>query len=250
MPRSPLISTLPPGKISVNHLLKLALLAGTLAFTSLSSLARTEVATVAKLADMYHIKIVTVEQSLIPLHPDKGFFPKIRREVEFITTGPGEKITVAGREYQRFVINRDVVTVLDNCIYSEGEVRLSEKFGELIVEGKLSAKHSHYTNHSGHYKDVQFLHPAIVALDKNVILGSIPDSYVTATGTFPSGQRAFVSNGVTYEAVDLCAPRDDAPTDMVAQVIVPTGEPRKPFLYVLRKTGEARKSRWCGPCGS
>jgi hypothetical protein len=234
----------------VNHLLKLALLAVTLAFVSSSSLARTEVATVAKVADMYHIKIVTVEQSLIPFHPDKGFFPKIRREVQFVTTGPGEKITVADREYQRFVINRDVVTVLDNCIYSEGEIRFSEKFGELIIEGKLSAKHSHYTNHSGDYKGVQFLHPVIVAIDKNVVLSSIPDSYVTATGTFGSRRREFVSNGVTYEALDSCAQENDEPTEIVARVIVPTGGSRNPFLYVLRKTGEAKKSRWCSPCGS
>ena len=230
----------------MKHLLQFVLLAGALVFVSSSSLARTEIASVAKVGDMFHIEIVTVEQSLIPIHPDKGFFPKIRRQVQFVTTGPGEKITVAGHDYQRFVINRDAVTVLDNCLYSEGEIRFSEKFGELIIKGKLSPKHSHYTNHSGRYKNVQFLHPEIVALDRNIDLSSIPDSYVTATGTFGPGLREFVSNGVSYEALDWCTPKNDEPTEIVAHVIVPTGKDRTPFLYVLRKTGETQ--RRCRPC--
>ncbi len=234
----------------MKQLLKLVLLAVTLAGLSSPSLARTETATVAKVGDMYHINVVTVEQSLIPFHPDKGFFPKIRREVQFVTTGPGERVTIAGREYQRFVINRDVVTVLDNCIYSEGEIRFSEKLGELIIKGKLSDKHAHYTNHSGDYTGVQFLHPEVVALDKNVVLGSISDSYITATGSLGSGRREFVSNGVTYEALDSCTSESDDPIDIVARVIVPRGGDRKPYFYVLRKTGETRKSRWCSPCGS
>ncbi|MFZ2161120.1 MAG: hypothetical protein WAW02_02775 [Sideroxyarcus sp.] len=232
----------------MSHLLKLAFLSGILAVVSTSSLARTEIATVAKVGDIYHIEIVTVEQSLIPFHPDKGFFPKIRREVQFVTSGPGEKITVAGHEYQRFVINRDAVTVLDNCVYSEGEIQLSEKLGELIVKGKLSASHSEYTNHSGHYKGVQFLHPAVVSLDKNVVLSTIPGGYVTATGTFGSDRREFVSNGVTYEALDLCVSRNDEQIEIVAHVIVPTSEPRNPYLFVLRKTSEAKHR--CCPWGS
>jgi hypothetical protein len=215
--------------------------------TSLASFARTETVTVADLGGIYEVVVVTEEQSLIPFHPDKGFFPKLRREVRFVTTGPGAITTIDGHKFRRFVINDDIVTILDNCLYSSGEVLFSEQAGQLIINATLSSSHSEYSNHSGTYRNVEYSRPGIATLDKGKSLAGVDYTYVRAMGYFLPDKRQFRADGALYEILDLCSPKENEPAEIFARVIRPVVGHRTPYLYVLRKVG--REKMRCCPWG-
>mgnify|MGYP006957128697 FL=1 len=73
-------------------------------------------ARVDDLGDLYQIVLVFERQSLIPLDPDRGFFPKIRSEDRFVAWGEGQIVTLHGHVYRRFEIGHDVRAMPDNCV--------------------------------------------------------------------------------------------------------------------------------------
>jgi hypothetical protein len=201
-----------------------------------SALAVTEVATVTKLGESYEIYVKTVDQSFIPFHPDKGFFPKLRRMVQFVTTGPGTTKMIDGHPYQHFTLKRDIFPVLDNCLYSSGEILFSEESRELIIQGRLSERHSAYKNHSGKYTQVEFASPRIETLNKDLDLSNPDVNYVRATGTFVE-HRTFLAEGKRHEITAWCPPVNGDPVDILARVYHPTAGNGAPYLFVLRHDG-------------
>ncbi len=194
-------------------------------------------ARVDDLGDLYQIVLQFERQSLIPIHPDKGFFPKIRSEARFIAWGAGQSVTRHGHTYRRFEIGQDIQSMPDNCIYRTGEVLLAEASGELVIRTTLSDSHSHYTNPSGHYRDITFRHPDRASLSADSDLAAMGDAYVEASGHFDTDNRAFVLGERALPAMDLCTERGDTAVNILAQVVTPRA-PSEPYLLVLRKNDQ------------
>lgn len=191
-------------------------------------------ARVDDLGDLIQIVLMFERQSLIPLHPDRGFFPKIRSEDRFVAWGEGQMVRLHGHTYRRFEIGRDIRSVPDHCVYRSGEVLISEADGEVIIHASLSDSHSRYTNPSGRYRDVEFTHQELATLPAGTDLHALRDHYVEATGRFDHENRLFVVDGNAYPAMDLCSNTGDQSVKVLAHVLVPRGE-SPPYLFVLRK---------------
>lgn len=214
---------------------RIALLAATTFAMTGSAIASIQDVSVTKLEDSYQIHVVTEEQSWVPLHPDKGIFPKLHREVTFLTSGSGQTEVIDGQEYKKFSIGKDVFAILDNCLYSDGEILFSPNAGKLIIRGNLAPGYTSYTNHSGSYRNVRFSSPAITELQKNSDLSKLAGSFVRVKGGF-GRHREFVSEvGASYDVTDLCYPKYNEPTQILAQIIQPRFG--SAYLFVLRKEG-------------
>lgn len=203
-------------------------------------------ARVDDLGDLYQIVLVFERQSLIPLDPDRGFFPKIRSEDRFVAWGEGQIVTLHGHVYRRFEIGHDVRSMPDNCVYRSGELLLSEASGELIIRARLSNTHSQYTNRSGRYRDVVFSHFVRTGLSADSNLGALGETYVEATGHFDDDKRAFVLGDRAFPAMDLCNGSDDGTLKILAHVVTPRA-PSEPYLFVLRKNDQS--GPMCCPWG-
>jgi hypothetical protein len=215
-------------------------------FLSLGSTAHaaSETVTVTELDGSYEVVIITEEQTLIPIHPDKGFFPKQTYDTRFITRGAGSASTLAGRPARRFTVSEDAVTAIDNCIHAKGELVFSEEAGELLLDADLTRSHSRYKNHSATYRQVRFFHPTIRDLKATDSLLQLRDVYVRAQGHFSDDGRHFVIGGSQFRSLDACTPGPAERVEILARVIHPRTREPDPYLYILRKSG-SENSRCC-----
>lgn len=193
----------------------------------------TEAATVTNLGDSYEIRVE--KEKRIILHPDQGFFPIQHREVTFLTWGLGATETIDGQEFRKFSIGKDAFALLDNCLYSDGEILFSVATRKLIIKGNLSPNpsYSYYPNHSGTYLNANFVSPTIVDLQATSTLKELDGALVRVKGK--NTTDGFVTeHGVSYEYV-ACHPMDNQPSQILARVILTTTG--RLYLRGIRKEG-------------
>jgi hypothetical protein len=191
---------------------------------------------ITQLDDSFEIVVIAEEQSLIPLHPDKGVFPKLHREVRFITVGKGSDVKIDGHEYKKFVIGKDIVPTLEHCVYSKGEVLFSWQLRKLIIKTTLAKEYSHYSNLSGTYENVDLFFSPVIELTNASNLYSLSGKHIRLRGYFLH-EHAFVSeSGIEFEAAALCIPKSKKTIQILARVIQPNFGPT--YLYVLRIEGD------------